>query len=321
MKNAMLSVLVLLVLTTAAAGDEVYVPSNTPSTGRLNSFPYGSAGSEWRYQLVFNAALLGNRPFLVTEIAFAPSGTGTFTAGAFEVRMSHTTMATSATFDVNLPNPVTVLSTSNYAWQTTDQAWSPLGLTGSFPCNGVDRLTVEIRILGAARSVFTGQCYSEPGHHDRVWQYGQGAWSAPTGTFALASGLKTRFTVSAAQLILSGTGQPGTTVQLHLLAPSDGGKPYQVGTSLGNGPIPIGSRWLGLSPDTLLVVSLSGSLPAVFQHYTGMLDPSGQALAKLAIPNVPALKGVRLYNAFVTLDASAPQGLSLIAPTVLLTIL
>jgi hypothetical protein len=321
MRSPLLTLLALvLVLSATAAADEVYVPANTPTTGRANTFPYGSAGTEWRYHLVYNASLLGNRPFIVNEIAFSPNGTGQFTASAFEVRLSHTTAATSATFAVNLPNPVTVLSTQNYVWNTTDKTWSPIGLTGSFAYNGVDRLTVEIRIMGSARSGFLGSCSSEPGHHDRVWQYAPGAWNAATGTVGLTSGLKTRFTVSTAQLILSGTGQVGTTVDLDLLATADAGKTYQIGTSLGNGPIPIGSRSLGLSPDTMLLMSVSGVLPAIFQNYAGTLDASGKAKAKLAIPNIPPLKGIRLYNAFLTLDPSAPQGVSIISPTVLLTI-
>jgi hypothetical protein len=310
----------LLGLAAVAVADEVYVPANTPTTGRLNSFPYGSAGTEWRYHLVYNAALLGSRPFVVNEIAFSPSGTGKFTAPRFEVRMSHTTAATSATFATNLPNPVTVLSTTNYTWTTTDKAWSPIGLTGVFAYNGVDRLTVEIRIMGSARSGFAGTCYSQPGYHDRVWNYGAGAWNAATGTVGLTSGLKTRFTVSDARLILSGTGRVGTTVNLDLLAAPDAGKVYQVGTSLGGGPIPIGNRTLGLSPDALLVISVTGVLPNVFQSYTGRLDGSGKAQAKLAIPNFPVLTGVRLYNAFLTVDANAPEGISLISPTALLTV-
>ena len=290
-KLLFLSSVLLLSLAAVAAADEIYVPANTPSTGRGNTYPFGSTSTEWRYQMVYNASLLGGKPFVVTDIAFSPNGTGMFTASAIEVRMSHSTQATSTTFDSNLPNPVVVLSTTNYTWNTTHQTWSPLGLAGLFHYNGVDRLTVEIRLLGTARSSFQGQCYSEPGHHDRVWAYGTGAWSMATGTAGLQSGLKTRFTVSTAQIVLAGTGQVGTTVDLNLFAPPDGGKAYQVGTSLGNGPIPIGTRSLGLSPDSLLVVSVSGVLPGLFLHYAGMLDTSGQAVARAGDPQPAGPEG------------------------------
>lgn len=310
----------VLAMAAGASADEVYVPANTPTTGRGNSFPFGSSGTEWRFQMVYNASLLGGKAFVVKEIAFAPGTSGTFSASTIEVRLSHSTSATSTTFAQNLPNPVVVLATTGYVWTATGQTWSPLGLTGAFAYNGTDRLTVEIRMIGTSRSGFAGQCMSEPGHQDRVWVYGTGAWSATTGSSALQSGLKTRFTVANAQIVLAGTGQIGSVVALNLAAPGEAGRTYQVGTSLGTGPIPLGARSIGLSLDSLLTASVSGTLPVIFQKYAGTLDASGQAVAKLALPALPVLKGIRLHSAFVTLDAGAPMGVSLISATVLLTV-
>jgi len=123
-----------------------------------------------------------------------------------------------------------------------------------------------------------------------------------------------------ANLTGSGTGKPGTAIDFTLLSVNDAGLPYQMGSSLGNGPIPIGTRKLGLSPDALLVLSVGGLLPSVFQNYVGLLDKTGAGKAKLDIPNIPALKGVRIYTAFVTLKASAPSGVSNVSNTFLFTI-
>ena len=129
------------------------------------------------------------------------------------------------------------------------------------------------------------------------------------------SGNNIRITTADALITLSGSGKPGTTVNLDLTAPTDAGKPYQVGSSLGTGPIPIGKRQINLSPDNMLVASVGGHLPSVFVGYTGLLDAAGKAQAKLVIPNIPALIGVRLHSAFVTLDTAAPSGIRSISNT------
>lgn len=119
----------------------------------------------------------------------------------------------------------------------------------------------------------------------------------------------------------SGTGAPGTAVDLKLSLPADAGLAYQLGSSLGAGPIPIDSRSLPLSPDALLFLSVSGFLPATFQSYAGVLDAKGESTAKLAIPNNSALKGIRIHTAFVTLKATAPSGVQSISNAFIFTIL
>jgi hypothetical protein len=126
--------------------------------------------------------------------------------------------------------------------------------------------------------------------------------------------------VASTSLVGSGAGTPGSTIVFALKAPTDSGLPYQMGSSFGNGPIPIDTRTLELSPDDLLVLSTSGLAPSVFEAYAGTLDAQGQATAKLNIPNLPVLKGIRIYTAFVTLKAAAPSGIASISPAFLFTI-
>ncbi|MBN2492691.1 MAG: hypothetical protein JXQ29_17725 [Planctomycetes bacterium] len=130
----------------------------------------------------------------------------------------------------------------------------------------------------------------------------------------------TIYYIPAVTLAGSGSGAPGTNLDFALSAGADAGLGYQMGSSFGNGPIPIDSRKLELSLDDLLVLSASSALPAVFQNYAGVLDASGKAAARLSIPNVPALKGIRIYTAFVTLKATAPSGIASISNTFLFTI-
>ena len=126
--------------------------------------------------------------------------------------------------------------------------------------------------------------------------------------------------VASATLTGSGSGAPGTTIDFTLSSPTDAGLPYQMGSSQGNGPIPIDTRSLGLSPDSLLLLSVGGLVPSIFKDYAGLLDAKGAAAAKLNIPNDPVLKGIRIYTAFLTLSASAPSGVSSISNTFLFTI-
>jgi len=121
--------------------------------------------------------------------------------------------------------------------------------------------------------------------------------------------------IAEASILASGTGRIGTAVTLSVLANDDPGFAYQVGTSLGTGPIPIDTRSLNLSPDGLLFVSTSGFWPGIFSGYRGVIDSKGQAQATINIPNVTVLIGTRLHTAFVTLDPAAPSGIRSISNT------
>ncbi|MBN2489300.1 MAG: hypothetical protein JXQ29_00420 [Planctomycetes bacterium] len=107
----------------------------------------------------------------------------------------------------------------------------------------------------------------------------------------------------------SGTGRIGSAVALHLDDAPAAGLPYALGSSLGTGPIPIDTRRLGLAADALLFLSVSGSCPAIFTGYRGVLDGQGKAQAAIGIPNLAGLIGVHLHSAFVTVDAAAPSGI------------
>jgi len=112
-----------------------------------------------------------------------------------------------------------------------------------------------------------------------------------------------------------GTPRPGGTVVLELLATEFPSFPYQVGTSMGTGSIPIDTRVLGLSPDNLLAVSANNSWPAIFSGYRGRISATGKANATIHIPSLPALIGTRLHSAFVTLDPGAASGIRSISNT------
>jgi hypothetical protein len=130
------------------------------------------------------------------------------------------------------------------------------------------------------------------------------------------------FVAKIGQVALTAAGAPriGGIVTFSLVSSSEGGLPYQVGSSLGTGPIPIDTRVINLSPDALLQVSMAGAWPSVFSGYRGVIDSKGQAQAAIHIPSIAALIGARVHTAFVTLDAAAPSGVRSISTTFVFSI-
>jgi len=118
-----------------------------------------------------------------------------------------------------------------------------------------------------------------------------------------------------ARLAASGVTRPGGRIDFGLTTYDDAGLPYQLGTSLGTGPIPIDTRKIDLGPDNLLLVTVNNYWPWIFSGYRGVIDSKGQAQAAIHIPNIPALIGLRLHSAFVTLDPAAPSGIRSISNT------
>ncbi|MBN2489478.1 MAG: hypothetical protein JXQ29_01325 [Planctomycetes bacterium] len=315
MSRTFLAIALCALVSAAAAADEIYVPGNNPTLGGGNNWPWNATtSSEWRYQLLFTATQLGHKAGIIKDIAFAPTTTGTHTSQKFEMTFSHTSAtALSSTWAANLPWPVVVYPEGPLTWNPVRDTWSPLGLRQSFVYDGQSNLVVDLRYLGGAMSGgFTGVCHSDSGWSVtilRSWRYGAGAYSGATAlTASTTGGLITRFTMDVVLLIGSGSTRPGGKVTLALQAPADGGLPYQLGTSFGLGPTPIGARTLQLSLDDLLVVSVGGKLPAVFQNYSGRLDTKGEGQGAILIPNDRRLLGLRLHTAFLTLDGASPQG-------------
>ena len=169
----------------------------------------------------------------------------------------------------------------------------------------------QSNVLGTATSIYRFGMQANFVANQGTGNY----WGTPSGSVG-----RVWVHVSQASIIGSGSGSPGTNLDFTLSAPGDPNLPYQVGSSFSNGPIPIDTRALELTPDDLLVLSAGGLVPAIFQGYSGMLDSSGQGSARLAIPNLPVLKGIRIYTAFVTLSPTAPSGVQSIASSFLFTI-
>jgi len=316
--------LVLATLTAAAvdAQNYAYVPDNNLNSGGSNSYPFRSAPNSWRYQMLHLAKYLPGQPVRITEMALAASTSSppVFKASDFQIRMAHTTANTlSTTFAQNFGTPPVTVLNGAFQYQSTYLQWVDLGLQQSFLYDGTSNLVVEIRYRG--RTSAGPSFRSDPSMH-RAWNTTDpDPYAATVATKGTTSyGLKTRFTYDSITLVLSGSPQPGGTVDLDMSSPGDAGKPFQLASSLGTGPIQLGSRQIGLTPDDLMVITTGGLLPGIFINFSGLLNAQGKAKAQIQIPNLPALKGVRIYNAFVTIDPAAPFSINQISSTVTLSI-
>jgi len=102
---------------------------------------------------------------------------------------------------------------------------------------------------------------------------------------------------------------PGRKTLLHFSQPAHAGRSYVAALSLGTSPgIPIGTQTIPLVPDAVFAATVGG-LPPFFVGMAGYLDRNGVATGSITFPPIPALKGVRLYAAFVVVDPQQPHGI------------
>jgi hypothetical protein len=114
--------------------------------------------------------------------------------------------------------------------------------------------------------------------------------------------------------------QPGGSAELAVRSPQDAGKFYLVATSLTEGLVPLDARFLRVGLDPLLLASISNVFPEVFRDTFGVLDPSGRAVATLAVPALKELVGAEFRSLFVVVDPLAWSGIGTISNTVVVRI-
>jgi len=122
-------------------------------------------------------------------------------------------------------------------------------------------------------------------------------------------------------LKLTGTPEPGQTVTVKVHAPARPGHGYIAAASAGTGPIPTPMGPIGLTLDAVLSFSLTPNPYLVF-NYLGTLDANGVSPGtdRVVIPAIPALSGITLYFATVTVHPGTLL-LSGISPTARITVL
>jgi hypothetical protein len=118
-----------------------------------------------------------------------------------------------------------------------------------------------------------------------------------------------------------GTPKTGTSRNLYLCAPGDGGFPFVVAASSQTGPgIVSCGGIIPLFPDALLSFSLNPG-NGIFNNFSGTLDPQGQStVPSITVPNDPALVGVSFVVDFVVVDPAALCPIRTIGAPAILTV-
>lgn len=294
----------------------VYNPSNTPTTGGANSWPF-NLYTGWRFQFIIDQKVLGTNPLTITNIAFAPNSTRTFAVKDFQMRMGHTTYkdfgtAGTTKFATILgKGAVEVYRRGAITWACTTGKWSDIGLTAPFKYSGKSNVCVEIRYNASASggvTVYTDASIARAYTHSRYTAdpFNATDWYSPIpGEYM---GPKHRLTLQGGfSLAAPATVSIGNTALLSL----SGGHSasfYQIAASVsGKTPVPLGAYTIFLTPDAVFWASVLIG-PPVFNSYAGILSRSGTGGGKFATPNTPLLVGITIYHAAISYDRSGING-------------
>ncbi len=302
-------VLVGFGLAAMAPAQSFYVPSDTPTVGTCNAFPFST--SDMRYQALILASDFGNAPTMIRGFSLAPCTTGERTFTRITMKLAHLAAPTLATtFDQNLAaGAATVMDIPSYTWQMTAHQWNDVDLQVPFAYNGVDNLVVEFLVTG---STGAGGNMHRDATHQRVYA---GSYTGQlTGTNGGLTAFKMRLIAGDASLQVfgagctgsntlrpslsfNGTAQRGTTLAVHLAdALPSTPLALHVGTSSAF-PFPLDLAVAGapgclLYHDVFFVAPLSS-------------DPLGTAALAFPLPRFQNTIGLLLYFQWAAADLSA----------------
>lgn len=299
----------ILALACGLAAQSIYVPSNTPTTGTCNAFPFNT--TDMRYQTLVTPTQMGNVPAVISGMAVAQCAGGSATFQHLTIRMAHLAATTlSTTFDTNLAaGAITVLDIPNYTWQAAANVWNDLDLQLPFVYNGTDSLVIDVLALG--RNGTIGATYRDS-TNQRVYQ---GSYTGQTTGSSSMSAFKLRLITGDATTWVFGQGCQGSNAQTPKLTLSGSS---QLGMGLG-----VSQANALPSAPTVLHVGNSSALP-LFPFDLGAIgatgctmycnaiiaaplttSSSGNARVTVNVPNLPTLVAYKLYFQWANLDVAA----------------
>ncbi len=295
--STLVSLITLLAVVGATTQAYVYVPSNTPSTGGANAWPF-SSWPNWRYQILIPAYSLPNATFKVSQIAFAGGNTSVFTSPDFQIRIAHKTLNTlNANFASNFDHPPIVCYDGAINYNITKDTWSPIGLMNQFAYDGVRNVVIEIRYRGGSSG------FSLIQHGGTTRAYVNSGSDPYTATFATSfgGGPKVRLNKILTGIVSTPfTVATGGTLPIDIVCDLISGGKYQVVNAFGQGTLPLGANLhLNLANDPLLWTSLFLG-PPLFNNYAGPVSQRQPIRASLNVPDISALAGIDIYTAGLT---------------------
>jgi hypothetical protein len=302
----------VLVLAVPLAAQNWPVPDNFPDQGNCNVIPFGqSVGGPFyqsKYQTRCTAADLGATPNLLTGLGFAACATGRSHFDSMEVVIDHIPAAqpTSTTFASNLtPAAITVLSASNYTWNTTTNVWNEIGLQVPFVYNGVDDIIVQITMVNGISPMGFHR-----GARQRVYWIAASGTAPATGSTDSAAG-KIEVSMLMARtaslgdgcvgsngtptISFTGTPQQATTLSLDLTNGLPSGIGLFIAGTMNGFPFPFDLTPIG-APGCFAYTDLAFTSAM-------LLDPLGAGSFVLPIP--PSVVGFRFFAQYAVLDPLA----------------
>lgn len=302
----------------------LYNPSNTPTTGGSNSWPF-NVYTDWRFQFNINAAVLPAAPFKIIDIAFAPgSSTTVWSAQQFQVRMGHTTSTLFSTapgapsFDAQLGPCPTVCYNGPLNWgPLTAGMWNNLGLQCDFGYDGQRSINCELRYQNRTTTgitVYTDPSIARAYTHNNYSAnpYSEPNWFVPIpGEFL---GPKHCLTIDRTNVLIAPDtcSIAGGPVGIGIVQATSPGDSIQVAASLGQSTllIPGPNGRLCLDPDGVFFASVLGFAPAIFGGYLGTVGAAGSYTARFDPPNITALVGICVYHGAAIFNGGGIQGLT-----------
>ncbi len=290
----------------------------SPRTPNLTLLHRGDAdpAQNMRYQTILRRNQLGSAG-TITDLSFSAQAEGRHYNSNLQVRMSHVPQghALSTTFANNLPNPVVVLSSNEYSFESTYDSWRNLGLQNGFAYDGVSDVVVEILARGnvqTATGAIDGPFHRSP-NQERVYASFANA-SPTTGTYADNGGLRMRISFQCAganehgsscgslRAFHTGTGERGATFNFSV-ANAAPNLVAILGLGVDNSfPWPLSLTPFGWTNCTAF--SSSTVLTTVSTSATGL------GTYPLAVPNNPALDGFVVFGQWIGIDPTEPGGLT-----------
>jgi hypothetical protein len=311
MRNTL--ILCVASLTASLSAQSFYIPTNTPTVGTANAFPFNT--TDMRYQALIRATELNSTPAVITGFSLAPAASGTLAYGPVTMKMAHLASPTlSTTFDTNLAaGAVTTMDVPAFVWPVTINTWMDVDLQTPFVYNGVDNLVVEFlvtaRVTGASMrrdatnqrvylGNYTGQLTGTDGGLT-AFKMRVITGDASTGTFGRGCVGSNALTPT---VNFTGTAQLGQTLNHNLANALPNALCVGVFGFTSAPPFPIDLTIIGL-PGCKAYIDGVVTLGAV-------ADGAGAATIGIAIPASPGLVGAVLYSQWAALDGLVAGGLT-----------
>lgn len=241
----------------------------------------------------------------------------TLSAQSLDVTISPNPAVAGATITISAKSAIPNVWTPGGCLVTGIRQGSPTGpLVAGFPCTFLGVAVPQCGTAGSPRqSMWTPSASLAPGLYYAQIATTNGLYGPlyPTQYYAITVAAP----ATAPTLAIGGTASVGAVVPVTLNAPSNPSDVFVVAMSGStNAGFFASGAFISLDYDPILLASLDGSYPTVFQNFSGLLDAVGSSTGvALSIPQIPGLACAPLFLQGVVI----PNAAQAIIPTNVVT--